>query len=183
MADIIKINKHIQYQSQYAIYFLVTGETRPLAFIKEVFASHIIDSYLKDGTFELFQSNEESKENEKIAEPIEPQESIIQDEEEDGQVQNIDSQKIQASGTTVDEVQQQEETNVEIQDAPQEPIFETMYKITQPIQDKDGNEIELGTQFSESELKQIISQDKRQSKKKIAELLQDEKIMELKIVK
>jgi len=65
----------------------------------------------------------------------------------------------------------------------EEPIFETMYKTTQPIQDKDGNEIELGTQFSESELKQTISQDKRQSKKKIAELLQDEKIMELKIVK
>jgi len=64
-----------------------------------------------------------------------------------------------------------------------ENIFETMYKTTQPIQDKDGNEIELGTQFSESELKQIISQDKRQSKKKIVELLQDEKIMELKIVK
>jgi hypothetical protein len=65
----------------------------------------------------------------------------------------------------------------------EEPIFETIYKVTQPIQDKDGNEIELGTQFSESELKQIISQDKRQSKKKIAELLQEEKIMELKIVK
>lgn len=138
MADIIKINKHIQYQSQYAIYFLVTGETRPLAFIKETFGSHIIDSYLKDGTFELFQSNEELK---------------------------------------------QDENNVEIQDSIQEPIFEIMYKVTQPIQDKDGNEIELGTQFSESELKQTISQDKRQSKKKIAELLQDEKIMELKIVK
>jgi len=63
------------------------------------------------------------------------------------------------------------------------PIFETMYKITQPIQDKDGNEIEVSSQFSESELKQIISQDKRQSKKKIAELLQEEKIIELKIVK
>ena len=81
------------------------------------------------------------------------------------------------------EAQQQDENNIEIQDVPQEPILETMYKVTQPIQDKDGNEIELGTQFSESELKQIISQDKRQSKKKIAELLQDEKIMELKIVK
>jgi len=65
----------------------------------------------------------------------------------------------------------------------EQPIFETMYKVTQPIQDKDGNKIELDTQFSESELKQIISQDKRQSKKKIAELLQEEKIMELKIVK
>ena len=70
-----------------------------------------------------------------------------------------------------------------IQEAPQEPIFETMYKVTQPIQDKDGNEIELGMQFSESELKQTISQDKRQSKKKIAELLQEEKVMEVKIVK
>jgi hypothetical protein len=65
----------------------------------------------------------------------------------------------------------------------EKPTLETMYKVTQPIQDKDGNEIELGTQFSESELKQIISQDKRQSKKKIAELLQEEKIIELKIVK
>lgn len=65
----------------------------------------------------------------------------------------------------------------------EEPIFETMYKVTQPIQDKDGNEIELGTQFSESELKEIISQDKRQSKKKIATLIAEEKLMEVKIVK
>ena len=150
MADYIVINKYLHYQQGITIYPLMVGETRALEFIKSIFASHIIDSYLKDGTFELFQSNEELMEYE----PIEPQESIIQDE-----------------------------NDVVAQDSPQEPIFETMYKVTQPIQDKDGNEIELGTQFSESELKQIISQDKRQSKKKIAELLQDEKIMELKIVK
>jgi hypothetical protein len=150
MADYIVINKYLHYQQGITIYPLMVGETRALEFIKSIFASHIIDSYLKDGTFELFQSNEELMEYE----PIEPQESIIQDE-----------------------------NDVVAQDSPQEPIFETMYKVTQPIQDKDGNEIELGTQFSESELKSTISQDKRQSKKKIAELLQEEKIIELKIVK
>jgi len=88
------------------------------------------------------------------------------------EINNIQVQPTETSESIIQEAQQQDET-----------IFETMYKVTQPIQDKDGNEIELGTQFSESELKQIISQDKRQSKKKIAELLQEEKIIELKIVK
>lgn len=175
--------KNISYQSGCIIYDIYIGEHRDYEFLKQNIPNHILERYINDGSIELFQSNEELSKEEKIAEPVEPQNSIIQDKEEDGQVQNIDSQEIQASGTTVDEAQQQDENNIEIQDAPQAPIFETMYKITQPIQDKDGNEIELGTQFSESELKQIISQDKRQSKKKIAELLQDEKIMELKIVK
>lgn len=60
------------------------------------------------------------------------------------------------------------------------PTFEIMYKTTQPIQDKDGNEIEVGSQFTESELKEIIAQDKRQSKKKIKDLLEEQKLMEVK---
>jgi hypothetical protein len=136
MAGIIKINKHIQYQSQYAIYFLYAGETRPLEFIKEIFASHIVEAYLKDGTLELFQSNEIKQEM-----PV-----------------------------------------VENQDDAQQ-TFEIMYKTTQSIQDKDGNEIEVGSQFTESELKEIIAQDKRQSKKRVKDLLEEEKVMEVKIVK
>ena len=63
------------------------------------------------------------------------------------------------------------------------PTFEIMYKTTQSIQDKDGNEIEVGSQFTESGLKEIISQDKRQSRKKIKDLLEEEKMIEVKIVK
>lgn len=53
-----------------------------------------------------------------------------------------------------------------------------MYKTTQQIQDKDGSEIEVGTQLTQKELK-----EKGFTKKKIAELLQEEKVMEVKIVK
>ena len=129
MAGIIKINKHIQYQSQYAIYFLYAGETRPLEFIKEIFASHIIEAYLKDGTLELFQTNEEI---------------------------NIE---------------------IDTQGDPQQ-TFEIMYKTTQQIQDKDGSEIEVGTQLTQKELK-----EKGFTKKKLEALIQEEKVMEVKIVK
>lgn len=131
MASIVKINKHIQYQSQYAIYFLYAGETRTLEFVNENFASHIIDAYLKDGTFTLFQSNE-----------IKQEVPVIQN-----------------------------------QDEPQK-VFEIMYKTTQSIQDKDGNEIEVGMQLTQKELK-----EKGFTKKKLEVLIQEEKVMEVKIVK
>lgn len=60
----------------------------------------------------------------------------------------------------------------------QEPVFEIMYKTTQQIQDKDGNEIEVGTQFTAEELKK-----KGFTKKKLEALIQEEKVMEVKIVK
>ena len=136
MADFIIINKYLNYQQGITIYPLLIGETRPLEFIKEIFASHIVEAYLKDGTLELFQSNEIKQEM-----PV-----------------------------------------VENQDDAQQ-TFEIMYKTTQSIQDKDGNEIEVGSQFTESELKEIIAQDKRQSKKRVKDLLEEEKVMEVKIVK
>lgn len=60
----------------------------------------------------------------------------------------------------------------------QEPVFEIMYKTTQQIQDKDGNEIEVGTQFTAEELKK-----KGFTKKKLEALIEEEKVMEVKIVK
>ena len=139
MASIVKINKHIQYQSHYAINFLHAGETRTLEFVNENFASHIIDAYLKDGTFTLFQSNEIKQE--------------------------------------VPVVDNQDPAQPENQDEPQK-VFEIMYKTTQSIQDKDGNEIEVGTQLTQKELK-----EKGFTKKKLEALIQEEKVMEVKIVK
>jgi hypothetical protein len=60
----------------------------------------------------------------------------------------------------------------------QEPVFEIMYKTTQIIQDKDGNEIEVGTQLTAEEFKK-----KGFTKKKLEALIQEEKVMEVKIVK
>jgi len=129
MADFIIINKYLNYQQGITICPLLIGETRPLEFIKEIFASHIVEAYLKDGTLELFQTNEE--------------------------------------------------INIEIDtqgDAQQ--TFEIMYKTTQSIQDKDENEIEVGTQLTQKELK-----EKGFTKKKLEALIQEEKVMEVKIVK
>ena len=131
MADFIIINKYLNYQQGNTIYPLLIGETRPLEFIKEIFASHVIEAYLKDGTLELFQSNEIKQET-----PV-----------------------------------------VENQDDPQQ-TFEIMYKTTQSIQDKDENEIEVGTQLTQKELK-----EKGFTKKKLEALIQEEKVMEVKIVK
>lgn len=136
MADIVKIKKHIQYQSKYAIYFLVSGETRSLEFIKDNFASHIIDAYLKDGTFELFTQKQEL--------PA--------------------TQDVEIDLTPIQEIQ--------------EPAFEIVYKTTKPIQDKDGNQIEVGSQFTQSELK-----EKGFGKRKLAGLLEEQSLIELKIVK
>lgn len=60
----------------------------------------------------------------------------------------------------------------------QEPIFETMYKTTQTIQDKDGIEIEVGSQLKKEELK-----EKGFTKKKIETLLNEEKLIEIKVIK
>lgn len=139
MASIVKINKHIQYQSQYAIYFLYAGETRTLEFINENFASHIVDAYLKDGTLELFQSNEIKQE--------------------------------------VPVVEIQDQAQPENQEDTQQ-TFEIMYKTTQQIQDKDGNEIEVDTQLTAEEFKK-----KGFTKKKLEALIQEEKVIELKIIK
>jgi hypothetical protein len=81
------------------------------------------------------------------------------------------------------EIASQPIQDIDTQDNTQPQAFEIMYKTTQPIQDKDGNEIEVGSQFAESELKELIAVDQRKSNKKIKELLQDEKLIELKIVK
>jgi len=131
MADFIIINKYLNYQQGITIYPLLIGETRPLEFIKEIFASHIVEAYLKDGTLELFQSNEIKQEM-----PV---------------VKNQD-------------------------DAQQ--TFEIIYKTTQQIQDKDGSEIEVGTQLTQKELK-----EKGFTKKKLEALIQEEKLMEVKIIK
>ena len=60
----------------------------------------------------------------------------------------------------------------------QEPAFEIVYKTTKPIQDKDGNQIEVGSQFTQSELK-----EKGFGKRKLAGLLEEQSLIELKIVK
>lgn len=137
MADIVKINKNIQYQTNCVVYGLLAGEVKSLEFINKNFASHIIDAYLKDGTFELFQSKELKQEP-----TLEKQEEVAPQEPET-----------------------------------QEPTFEIVYKTTQIIQDKEGNEIEVGVQFTAKELK-----DKGFTKKKIEALLQEEKLMEVKII-
>lgn len=71
----------------------------------------------------------------------------------------------------------QEMPVVENQDDAQQ-TFEIMYKTTQQIQDKDGSEIEVGTQLTQKELK-----EKGFTKKKLEALIQEEKVMEVKIVK
>lgn len=98
---------------------------------------------------------------------------ILKHYEENGTLEVIDTQ--QTPKEHIFETPKELET--------QEPVFEIMYKTIQQIQDKDGNEIEVGSQFTESELKEIIAQDKRQSKKRIKDLLEEEKVMEVKIVK
>lgn len=60
----------------------------------------------------------------------------------------------------------------------EKPTIEIMYKTTQQIQDKNGSEIEVGTQLTQKELK-----EKGFTKKKLEALIQEEKVMEVKIVK
>ena len=139
MAGYILINKYLHYQQGITIYPLLAGETRQFEFIQSVFASHIIDAYLKDGTFILFQSNEIK------------QEVPVVDNKDPAQPENQDDSQ---------------------------QTFEIMYKTTQSIQDKDGNEIEVGTQLTQKELK-----EKGFTKKKLEVLIQEEKVMEVKIVK
>ena len=202
MADIVKINKNIQYQTNSVLYGLLAGETKPLEFINKNFASHIIDAYLKDGTFELFPSNE-LKQEVPLVETTPIDTTQIQDASQDissvdtseqdncdqdndnaqNQTQSIDTQPAQDADATINTVQPQDGNEADTQDNTQTQVFEIMYKTTQSIQDKDGNEIEVGSQFTESELKEIIAQDKRQSKKKINELLKEEKLMEVKSFK
>lgn len=62
MAGYILINKYLHYQQGITIYPLLAGETRQLEFIKSIFASHIIDAYLKDGTFTLFPDTQKQEE-------------------------------------------------------------------------------------------------------------------------
>jgi predicted helicase len=99
------------------------------------------------------------------------------------QTQSIDTQPVQDSDATINTIQPQDGNEADTQDNTQSQIFETVYKTTQPIQDKDGNEIEVGSQFTETELKELIVVDKRKSNKKIKELLEQEKLIELKIAK
>jgi hypothetical protein len=199
MADYIVINKYLHYQQGITIYPLMVGETRTLEFIKSIFASHIIDAYLKDGTFELFTQKQEEPviQNTDIdLKPIEATQieiasqdtstvdtSAQDNDNAQNQTQNIDTQPVQDADATINTVQPQDGNEADTQDNTQPQVFEIMYKITQPIQDKDGNEIEVGSQFIESELKELIVVDQRKSNKKIKELLQDEKLIELKIVK
>jgi hypothetical protein len=96
------------------------------------------------------------------------------------QTQSIDTQPVQDSDATINTIQPQDGNEADTQDNTQPQAFEIVYKITQPIQDKDGNEIEVGSQFTESELKELIVVDQRKSNKKIKELLQDEKLIEIK---
>ena len=101
---------------------------------------------------------------------------ILKRYQEDGTFELFTSNELKQEVPLV-EIEVQEPVEIET------PTFEIMYKTTQSIQDKDGNEIEVGSQFTESELKEIISQDKRQSRKKIKDLLEEEKMIEVKIVK
>ena len=197
MADIIKINKNIQYQTNSVLYGLLAGETKPLEFINKNFASHIIDAYLKDGTFELFPSNEEKQEVPVLGntdidlEPIETTQidvssqdtstvdtSAQDNDNAQNQTQSIDTQPVQDADATINTVQPQDDNEADAQDNTQPQVFEIVYKTTQPVQDKDANEIEVGSQFTESELK-----EKGFGKKTIAKLLKEEKLIELKIAK
>lgn len=77
----------------------------------------------------------------------------------------------------IEHINNQDPAQPENQDDSQQ-TFEIMYKITQSIQDKDGNEIEVGTQLTQKALK-----EKGFTKKKLELLIQEEKVMEVKIVK
>lgn len=146
-------NKNISYQNGCVIYTIYSGEHRDYEFLKENIPNHILKRYQEDGTFELFQPNELKQEVPLVKIEVDFNATPTQPDNQDQTIQN--------------------------QDDPQ-TVFEIMYKTTQPIQDKDGNEIEVGSQFTESELKEIIAQDKRQSKKKIKDLLEEQKLMEVK---
>jgi hypothetical protein len=191
--------KNISYQSGCVIYIIYSGEHREYEYLKQHIPNHILEQYIKNGTFELFPSNEKKQE-----EPVLANTEIDLKPTEVTQIE-IGSQDTSSVDTSVqhnsDQVNDNSQNQTQIIDTPliqtttpqdndnilmqekQEPIFEIVYKTTQPIQDKDNNEIEIGSQFTESELKQIISQDKRQSKKKIAKLCVEEKLIEIKIAK
>jgi len=201
MADYIIINKYLHYQQGITIYPLMIGETRTLEFIKSIFASHIIDAYLKDGTFELFTQKQEEPaiQNTDIdLKPIETTQidvasqdtpavdTLAQDNDNAQNVYLEIAQEVPVLDNKQNvylEIAPQVIQDIDTQDNTQPQAFEIVYKTTQSIQDKDGNEIEVGSQFTESELKELIAKDKRQSKKKIAELIAEEKLMEIKIAK
>ena len=60
----------------------------------------------------------------------------------------------------------------------QEQVFETVYSVREPLQDKDGNEIPVDTQLTADELK-----DKGFAKLQQKKLLREGKLIEIKIVK
>ena len=183
MADFIIINKYLNYQQGITIYPLLIGETRPLEFIKEIFASHIVEAYLKDGTFELFQSNEIKQEVHlgkiEVNFVTTPTQPAIEVQVEVPLVEDLplDTQPIQYADATINTAQPQDGNEIGAQDDAQQ-TFEIMYKTTQQIQDKDENEIEVGTQLTQKELK-----EKGFTKKKLEALIAEEKVMEVKIIK
>lgn len=84
------------------------------------------------------------------------------------------------SGVIIDiQLTQPQEQVVDIQVPEQEEqVFETVYSVREPLQDKDGNEIAVDTQLTAKELK-----DKLAKGQKITKLLKEEKLIEIKIVK
>ena len=91
-------------------------------------------------------------------------------QEENGTLEVIDTQQTQKEPETQEPIVENiEET---------QQTFEIMYKTTQQIQDKDGNEIEVETQLTAEDFKK-----KGFTKKKLEALIQEEKVIELKIVK
>ena len=83
------------------------------------------------------------------------------------------------SGVIIDtQLTQPQEQVADIQEPEQEEqVFETVYSVREPFQDKDGNEIAVDTQLTAKELKDKLVKGQK------TKLLKEEKLIEIKIVK
>lgn len=66
MAKIVTINKHLQYQDGVAIYFIYADEHREYNVIEKHFPSHLIDEYVKNGTFVITEQVESEVQQEEV---------------------------------------------------------------------------------------------------------------------
>ena len=88
-------------------------------------------------------------------------------------------QKVAANQIAVDtQLTSQEEQVANIQEPEQEKqVFETVYSVREPLQDKDGNEIAVDTQLTTKKLSDKLVKGQK------TKLIKEGKLIQLKIVK
>jgi len=176
MADYIVINKYFNYQQGICIFPVMAGETRTLEFIKSVLDSHIIDDYLKKGTFTLHLDPVQTTQD-PVQDPVDPDPI---DNTQDPVQTTQDPVQDPVDPDPIDNTQDPMQDPVDPQpiDNTQDPVqttTELMYKTTEALVTPEGAKIKKGTIMTE---KQIL-----EAGLDFQKLLAEDKLLEVKITK